>query len=351
MAISIKVIAQLAGVSHSTVSRALRDSPLIPSATAERIKLIAKQHGYSASAVARSLVTKRTQAVGVVVTSIADPFNGEVVDGIEQVANQHGYSVILATSQALPERELMVVRSFQERRVDGIVVASSRLGSHYMSLLSELEVPIVLLNNQHPGMFVHSVSIDNASGTYAATRHLISLGHNRIAYLGDQLGLESDSERFHGFQQAMSEAQLEVPVEFILKGDGKREGAAQACRALLDSGDRPTAIVCYNDMSALGVMDVAANLELSIPLDLSIVGFDDLFFTSALQPPLTTIRQPKKELGVRSMELLLALLKGEAADKHEVLQGELVVRGSTDAPKGRTYQAISAGKNSDTRSS
>jgi DNA-binding LacI/PurR family transcriptional regulator len=333
MAISIKVIAQLAGVSHSTVSRALRDSPLIPAATAERIKSIAKQHGYSASAVARSLVTRRTQAVGVVVTSIADPFNGEVVGGIEQVANQHGYSVILATSQALPERELMVVRSFQERRVDGILVASSRLGSHYMSLLSELEVPIVLLNNQHPGTFVHSVSIDNANGTYQATRHLLSLGHRRIAYLGDQFGLESDTERFHGFQQAMSEDNLDIPAEYVLMGDGKREGAAQACSALLHLSNRPTAIVCYNDMSALGVMDTAADLHLIIPLDLSIVGFDDLFFTSALQPPLTTIRQPKKELGVRAMELLMALIRGEAVEKTEILQGQLVVRGSTAPPK------------------
>jgi DNA-binding LacI/PurR family transcriptional regulator len=332
MAISIKVIAQLAGVSHSTVSRALRDSPLIPAATAERIKSIAKQHGYSASAVARSLVTRRTQAVGVVVTSIADPFNGEVVDGIEQVANQHGYSVILATSQALPERELMVVRSFQERRVDGIVVASSRLGSHYMSLLSELEVPIVLLNNQHPGTFVHSVSIDNANGTYQATQHLLSLGHRRIAYLGDQFGLESDTGRFHGFQKAMGEADVEIPTEYVLTGDGKREGAAQACKTVLDLENKPTAIVCYNDMSALGVMDAAADLHLKIPLDLSIVGFDDLFFTSALQPPLTTIRQPKKDLGGRSMELLLALVKGEAAAKTEMLQGQLIVRSSTAPP-------------------
>ncbi len=134
MAVSIKDIARLAGVSHSTVSRALNRSPLIPLETAERIQQIAKEQGYTASAVARSLVTRKTEAIGVVVTSIADPFNGEVVAGIEEVANQEGYSVVLATSQADPTREMAVVRSFRERRVDGILVASSRLGAQYQQL-------------------------------------------------------------------------------------------------------------------------------------------------------------------------------------------------------------------------
>src|SRR5579884_556610 len=208
MPVSIKDIARLAGVSHSTVSRALRNSPLIPERTARRIQQIACEHGYSASAVARSLVTRKTQTIGVVVTSIADPFNGEVVQGIEETANQSGYSVILATSQADPDRELAVVRSFQERRVDGILVASSRVGSLYMPLLGEMKIPIVLLNNQSPGTFAHTVTIDNVDGGYQATKHLIQLGHNRIAYIGDRLGLESDAERLKGYKKALSQAGL-----------------------------------------------------------------------------------------------------------------------------------------------
>jgi DNA-binding LacI/PurR family transcriptional regulator len=192
MPVSIKDIARLAGVSHSTVSRALRNSPLIPSPTAQRIQQIARESGYTASAVARSLVTRKTQAIGVVVTSIADPFNGDLVDGIEEVANQHGYSVILATSQADPGREMAVVRSFGERRVDGVLVASSRVGSLYLPMLEELNIPIVLVNNQHGSDFVYSITVDNVDGMYQATRHLIELGHRRIAYLGDRLGLHSD---------------------------------------------------------------------------------------------------------------------------------------------------------------
>ena len=230
MAVSIKDIARLAGVSHSTVSRALNHSPLIPPATAERIQRIALEKGYTASAVARSLVTRKTKAIGVVVTSIADPFNGEVVAGIEEVANHEGYSVVLATSQADPRREMMVVRSFRERRVDGILVASSRLGAQYQPLSAEMEAPIVLLNNQHPSELAHSVSIDNADGGYQATAHLIALGHRDIAYIGDESGLQSDEERFHGFQAAMKKARLKVRPELVVRGDGKLEGGKRARR-------------------------------------------------------------------------------------------------------------------------
>ncbi len=329
MAVSIKDIARLAGVSHSTVSRALRNSPLIPPETAQRIQRIAKEAGYSVSAVARSLVMRRTHAIGVVVTSIADPFNGEVVAGIEELANQHGYSVILANSQADPDREIQVVSSFQERRVDGILVASSRVGALYAPLLADLKIAIVLINNQHPGEFVYSVAIDNVRGAYDATNHLIDLGHKRIGYVGDRFGLQSDVERWVGYEKAMKQADLIVRAELIARGDGKPEGAALAARQLLSLKDRPTAIFCYNDMSALGVLQEADARGLIIPADLSVAGFDDIFFASLLKPPLTTVRQPKKEIGRRSMELLLALLKGEEAEKTVVIRGELVVRGST----------------------
>ncbi len=333
MAVSIKDIARLAGVSHSTVSRALRNSPLIPPRTAQRIQRIANDLGYSASAVARSLVTRKTNALGVVVTSIADPFNGEVVNGIEEVANQHGYSVILANSQASPEREVKVVRSFRERRVDGILVASSRVGALYVPLLSELQIPIVLINNQHPGGFVHSVTIDNVQGAYDVTRHLIELGHTKVAYVGDQFGLQSDAERFSGFEKAMNEEGFPISGDFVINGDGKPHGAIRPASDLLSRGDPPTAIVCYNDMTALGVLQSAAAKRIAVPEDLSVAGFDDIFFAALLRPPLTTVRQPKKKIGERATELLLALLNGEETEKTVVIPGELIVRGSTARPR------------------
>jgi DNA-binding LacI/PurR family transcriptional regulator len=267
------------------------------------------------------------------VTSIADPFNGEVVAGIEELGNQHGYSVILATSQADPDREVTVVRSFQERRVDGILVASSRVGALYAPLLSDLQIPIVLLNNQHRGEFVHSVSIDNAQGGYDATRHLIELGHERIAYLGDRFGLQSDAERLAGFKKAMREARARIRPEFVVRGDGKPEGARLAARELLSLEERPTAVFCYNDMSALGVLQETEQRNLAVPEDLSVAGFDDIFFAPLVRPPLTTVRQPKKEIGRRAMEILLGLLHGAEVDKTVTIRGDLVIRGSTARPR------------------
>ena len=319
MPVSIKDIARLAGVSHSTVSRALHNSPLIPASTAIRIQKIAQQAGYTASAVARGLVTRKTNAIGVVVTSIADPFNGELVAGIEDVANQLGYSVILATSQAAPEREMSVIRSFRERRLDGVLVASSRVGA------LELDIPVVLINNQHPRRFLHSVSIDNVDGAYQATRHLLELGHTAIAYLGDGSGLQSDVERYEGYRRALTRSREEI----VVHGDGKPDAAFQAAKKLFNGSKRPSAIFCYNDMSALGVLQAAAELGLAVPQDLSIVGFDDIFFAERLQPPLTTIHQPKRELGRDAMKLLVALLNNEKADKTITVRGELIVRGST----------------------
>ena len=158
---SIKDIARIANVSHSTVSRALRSSALVNPETAEKIRRIAAENGFRASAVARSLATSRTDTVGVVVTSIADPFVAEVVAGIEEEAIAKNYSVFLANCNADPERELKVVQSFESRRVDGIVVTASRVGALYARVLEQLRIPIVLLNNQHPSHFAHSVMIEN----------------------------------------------------------------------------------------------------------------------------------------------------------------------------------------------
>ena len=341
MAVSIKDIARLAGVSHSTVSRALNHSPLIPAETAGRIQRIAKEQGYAASAVARSLVTRKTQAIGVVVTSIADPFNGEVVAGIEEVANREGYSVVLATSQADPQREMSVVRSFRERRVDGILVASSRLGAQYQELFDELDAPMVLLNNQHPSELAHSVSIDNIDGGYQVTEHLIQLGHKNIAYIGDESGLHSDQERCSGFENAMKEAAIPVRADLVVRGDGKQAGGRQRAAELLALVQPPSAIFCYNDMTALGAIEEVVAKDWLVGREVSVVGFDDLFFAASLQPPLTTFRQPKKELGKQAMQLLLAILRGQEAERKVVVRGELMVRGST----GKPYQAILSGKN------
>jgi DNA-binding LacI/PurR family transcriptional regulator len=330
--VSIKDIARTANVSHSTVSRALRNSPLVNSETGERIREIARRQGYTVSAVARSLVTRRTDTIGVVVTSIADPFVGEVVSGIEEVALARDYSVFLATSHGDPARELRAAQLFHQRRVDGILVTASRVGALYLPLLSEMKVPIVLINNQHPGEFVYSVSIDNFGAGRDATRHLVALGHKRIGYIGDRFGFQSDTERFSGYRDAMESSDLGFDPELVAHGDGKPEGGLRATARLLALPDPPTAVFCYNDLTAVGAMRAARECGLRVPGGLSVVGLDDVFLASYTDPPLTTVQQPKRQMGCLAAQILLQLLSGGKPESRVTLGGTLVIRESTAPP-------------------
>lgn len=326
---SIKDIARLARVSHPTVSRALQGSPLVNPKTAEKIRRIAKESGYKASAVARGLVNRRTRTIGLVVTSIADPFTSEVVSGIEQAAHDHGYCVFLADSNADPDREKKIVQAFAEQRVDGIIVTSSRVGALYLPLLSEMMVPIILVNDQYPGAFVHSVLISNQDGSRAAAEHLVGLGHRRIAFIGDQFGYQSDTERLAGYKEALKSAGIPIDPELVVRGDGKPEAAMRAMDQLLALKNPPTAVCCYNDMTALGAMRSIRVHGLRVPHDISVTGFDDLFVASYAEPPLTTVRQPMRRMGQIAMEDLINLMSGEDSVVSGKIKPELIVREST----------------------
>jgi DNA-binding LacI/PurR family transcriptional regulator len=331
--LSIKDIARLARVSHPTVSRALQNSPLVNVETAAKIRKIAEDQGYRASAVARGLVTRRTRTVGLVVTTVDDPFASEVTCGVEEIANDHRYAVFLANSHADPERERRMVQELAERRVDGIIVTSSRVGALYLPLLKELDVPIVLVNDQYPGEFVHSVMIANQEGTRAATEHLIELGHRRIAYVGDRGGYQSDAERLAGYKEALAGAGIEFASELAVEGDSRPQGASEAMEVLLRLKHPPTAVCCYNDITALGAMRAIRECGLRVPEDISVTGFDDLFFAEYLAPALTTVRQPMRKMGQMAMENLLKLMAGHepaAQDKVQIrVEAKLIVRGST----------------------
>ncbi len=335
-AVSIKEIARLAQVSHSTVSRALRHSPLVNPKTAERIRRIAEESGYCPSGPARSLVTRHTETIGVIVTSIADPLHAEVVGGIEEAANEHGFSVFLANSNADPEREFHVVRSFQQHRVDGLIVAAPRVGALHMAALSRMRIPIVLVNNQHPSEFVHSVAIANVDAARQATRHLIALGHRRIASLGNRFGYQSDTERFAGYRQALAEADLPFEPDLVVHGDGTPGGAPAAMARLLGLAAPPTAVFCYNDMTALAVLRHLRCLGLRVPEDVSLIGFDDLFLAEYTDPPLTTMRQPMWQMDRAAARMLLDLLEGNAAVENVQMPAELILRQST-APPGSSH--------------
>lgn len=332
MGVSIKDIAKVAGVSHSTVSRALAGSSLVAEETRQRIRRLAKEMGYSPSGIARGLVTKRTHTVGLVVTTIADPFVAEVVRGIEETALDNGYSVILCDSNAEPQREIAAVRALREKRVDGIIVTASRVGNLYLPLLEEVEVPIVLINNQREGRYVYSVATDNVHGGEMATHHLLELGHNRIGYIAGPEGASSSLDRLVGYKRALRSQNIEFTPALVSSGNGRIDGGERAMQQLLALRAPPTAVFCYNDMTAIGAIAQAKRMGFRVPQDISVVGFDDIAFAAYVDPPLTTVAQRKYEMGQRAMKMVLDILAGADAVSDVTLQGQLVVRGSSGKP-------------------
>jgi DNA-binding LacI/PurR family transcriptional regulator len=336
MRVSIKDIARAAGVSHSTVSRALSDSSLVSDETKARIQRLAQEMGYSPNTLARSLVTRQTYTVGVVVTTIADPFVAEVVQGIEATAHDYNYTVILCSSGAKPEREIAAVEMLRSKRVDGVIVTSSRIGALYLEHLERIGAPIVLINNhnEQSGRYTFTVTVDNRHGGYLATEHLVQLGHRRIAYVTAPADHSSDLDRLAGYRQALIAGGIEPDAALIVPGNGRADGGGRALPALIELSEPPSAVFCYNDMTAIGLMHAARQVGLSVPRDMAVVGFDDIPFASYFYPPLTTIAQPKVEMGRLAMKMALSLMTiGEENHEEElsnvVVRGKLVVRAST----------------------
>jgi DNA-binding LacI/PurR family transcriptional regulator len=335
--VSIKDIARAAGVTHSTVSRALRGDRRISSATAQRIRQLAAEMGYTPSAVARSLVTRRTRTVGLVVTSIADPFVPAVIDGVEHTALEAGYTTILATSRSEPERELSVVRLLQERRVDGIIITASRVGALYAGMLATMQVPVVLVNNQEEGEYLYSVSVDDVAGARMGVEHLLHIGHRRIAFIGCPLRPSSHMRRRQGYLEALAKEGLPANPGWLLEdasiGDDVERGML-GMRHLLSLAERPTAVFCYNDMTAIGALREAQRQGIEVPADVSLLGFDGIREAELVQPSLTTLRQPRYEMGREAMTMLLKLLDGQPVHD-QLFQPRLVIGGSTAPPRNR----------------
>jgi len=331
-ALSIKDIARTANVSHSTVSRALRHSPLVNPATADKIRRIAAASNFRASAVGRSLATGRTYTIGVVVASLAQPFAAEVLAGIEDVASQRGYSVIVASTKGDPDREMAMVQQLEERRVDGVVLVASRVRSISGSLLAETQIPVVSVDNQQAPDAACSVFFDNNPATTAAIRLLAQLGHRRIGYLGDRHGYDSNRLRHDAFRAALESLGVGYDPQLVVDGDSDAEGGMRGMERLLTARIRPTAVFCYNDMTALGALAAISQRQLRVPQDLSVVGFEDLSIAAFTHPPLTTVRQPRGQVGRIAADALFATLAGVKSDPVRVLRGELIVRESTAPP-------------------
>lgn len=338
--ISIADIARVAGVSHTTVSRALRGNPLISVDTRERIQRLAQEMGYTPNAIAQSLLTRRTSTIGLVVTSIADPFLSDVVRGVEEVARAANFSVLLSATHNDPDQEMIVIETFHRRRVDGILVASSRITSEYKKRLDLIRVPTVLINSQADSQdeLLHWVSVDDRLGARRAVEYLLQLGHRTIGYLGISSRPRSNRQRVLGYQDALAAAGIsfyERHVRITSGVEASHEEDVAVGQASLQHflENQITAVFCYNDMTAIGLLMACREQGISVPRELSVVGFDDIKMASYVSPALTTMRQPKLELGHLAAEVLIDLLHNRPGQNH-LVQPALIVRASTAPPEG-----------------
>lgn len=333
--ISIADIARTASVSHTTVSRALRGSSLISVGTRGHIQRLAREMGYTPNAIAQSLQTRQTSTIGLVVASIADPFFGDIVKGVEEVTRAAGFSVFLSASHNDSDQEMAIIETFHRRRADGILAAASRLTSAHKERLARTRVPTVLINSQAESQdgVLHWVAVDDHKGAQLAVEHLLQLGHRAIGYLGTGSRPRSNRQRLEGYRSMLVAIGAPCRDAWVVIPSGDEAsheedvavGQASLPR-LLDAG--VTAVFCYNDMIAIGVLMACRERGIAVPQELSIVGFDDIKLTSYVTPPLTTIHQPKVRLGQLAAQVLLDLLD-DRPGRNYVLPPMLIPRAST----------------------
>jgi len=336
MPVTIKDIAKAAGISHATVSRALHNHPAISKETVERVQQLAREMGYIPSQAARSLKTRHSHALGVIVSNIDDPFWGEVLYSIDEVCRAANYSLFIMTTHRDKEREKEVVQTLVQRGVDGVILCAPQFSEKQSQLIKSYGLPMVIVNNEGSVDSPYLVFNDDINGIRLAARHLIELGHRRIAFLGNAVGGRTTAEREKGFRQELRDRGVAVLEEYIRLTESETLAAGfNGARELLAIDPRPTAIVCYNDVLAIGVYSAVTQAGLRIPDDISITGFDDISVAAYLVPPLTTIRQHKAELGSVAANMMLEVLarKEEGIEDLEPrrvnLPNELLVRAST----------------------
>jgi LacI family purine nucleotide synthesis repressor len=325
---TIKDVARLAGVSTTTVSHVINKTRFVAEGTQEKVMAAVKSLNYAPSAVARSLKCNTTRTIGMLVTQSTNPFFSEVIDGVESYCYRQGYTLILCNTGGLEEKQRDYIRMLAEKRVDGILVVCSDLTQELLEMLdSHQDIPKVIMDWGPKSSQADKIIDNSEEGGYIATKYLIDHGHRKIACLSGQFSKAACQERILGFRRAMAEIN-EVPNEdWILEGNFECDTAVLAADKLLAMDEIPTAVFCFNDTMALGLMSRLQQRGIRIPEDMSVIGYDNIEISEYFSPPLTTIHQPKRRVGKNAFEILLERIKNKEHDRRTFeMHPELVVR-------------------------
>jgi LacI family transcriptional regulator len=332
-------VARRAGVSTSTVSHVVNNTRFVSNELRERVLAAMREFDYTPNAAARMLTLKRSHTIGLIVSDIRNPFFASVARGVEDVAQEQGYTLILCNSDEDLERESACLNALESRAVDGVLLASAGVADKHLARLVQAGYPLVLVDRDLPELGAPAVLLDNEGAAYSAVWHLITRGHRRIAMLSGRAAISTTTERIEGYRRALREAGIDVDDRLVVSGASTSEGGAIAANVVLDVGEPPSAIFSGNNLMSIGALQAIANRGLLVPDDVALVGFDDFPFpwSDAFRPHLTTVAQPTYELGRRAAEILVQRLKGSRSMPAErvVLDGKLVVRESSGALQRR----------------
>ena len=331
---TIYQVAERAGVSLSTVSRVLNGKASVNKVLKERVEKAVKELNYRPNSVARSLANNRTDSVGVLVPELNAPFFGDLMQAVESTLRAADKHVIISVGRNCLETEKDAVEFLISRNCDALIMHAEALSDEYLLELNQSKLPVALVNRQVEGLPEACTSLDNEKGGYLATRHLLELGHKDIAYISGPTDKCDASLRLEGHKRALSEAGLPINPQLIFNGDYSEEDGKIGLLELM-ARDMPfTALVCANDWMASGAISCARDLGMSLPHDLSVVGFDDVVFAHHVFPRLTTVSNPIAEMAEMSAKYILNKVYGQANNVQLYCEPSLVVRESTVKHEG-----------------
>jgi len=335
---TIKDLARKLGVSPSTVSRALRDHPDISPATKQRVAEVAKKYHYQPNQLAQSLQKRRSSTIGVIVPEIRHHFFSNVISGIEEIAYEHGYTIMVCQSYETLKREVINTQALVANRVAGLLIAiSSETTNHdHLSGVIRQNVPLVQFDRVVEGLDTSKVVIDDYAAAYGAVTHLIEAGYRRIGHLAGQEGIALNRHRFEGYRDALRDNDLTLETKFHIHGGYREEDGRTGAGKFLALDELPEAILAINDPVAVGIFSRFKEAGIRIPDDVALVGFSDTPAAALIEPALTTVYQPAFEMGRTAFKLLLRQfeLEDDFVPETVTLPTELLVRGSS-APRRR----------------
>ncbi|MDE3189057.1 MAG: LacI family DNA-binding transcriptional regulator [Acidobacteriota bacterium] len=343
--VSIRDVALRAGVSIATVSRTVNRIPTVNPELAERVWKAIEEVGYLPNTQARALVSGRSHMLGLIVSEITNPFFPELIQEFESLAVAQGYEVLIGSTNYDPARTESLMRRLLQRNVDGVAVMTFGIEEDLVQKLVEREFPLVFVDAGPDLPNIHVLKVDYAEGIRQGVQHLAALGHRSIAFISGPLSQRSPKARREAFLKSMAELGLRVPPEHLVEGNHTMEGGIVAMEKLIALDTLPTAVMCSNDMTAIGALHALFRTTLKVPEDISVVGFDDIHLAQFMLPPLTTVQMSCKALAAAAVEALRAGIEpdhSKARRKEWPIPTRLVVRQSTAFPRGSLPARVSA---------